>query len=255
MLQSKVVYLQETQLTSTEILRLRRRWQGQVITASFSSHSREVAILIHKSVPFQVTDINADIGGRYIIIQGTLLGEQLNLINVYGPNIDDQLFYNNLFLNISSLRGNIIMGGDFNCTLNPLVDRSSGIDASHIQTRRVISQFMTDMSRCDIWRVLNPDKKEFSCYSSTYHTYSRIDYFLISKNLMPNVKNCTYGSIVISDHAPLTLDYIAVKPLKGPPRWRFDTKWLHDPSFVSFLDSHIDMYFQINTTQTSPSVR
>lgn len=83
-----------------------------------------------------------------------------------------------------------------------------------------------------------------------------LDYrlFLISKNILPNVKNCSDNSIVISDHPPLTLDYIAVKPFKGPPRWRFDTKWQHDPGFLSFVDLHIDMYFQINTTQTSPSV-
>lgn len=42
---------------------------------SFSSHSRAVAVLIHKSIPLQVKDIYADPGGRYVIIQDALLGE------------------------------------------------------------------------------------------------------------------------------------------------------------------------------------
>ncbi len=53
-MQSKIVYLQETHLKPSDIGRMKRRWQGQVIVASFSSHSRAVAVLIHKSIPFQV---------------------------------------------------------------------------------------------------------------------------------------------------------------------------------------------------------
>ena len=83
---SKIVLLQETHLTSGEVIRLRRRWQGQVFVANFSSHARGVAILIHKSIPFQVNTTTLDPGGRFIILQGTLFGQHLILVNIYGPN-------------------------------------------------------------------------------------------------------------------------------------------------------------------------
>ena len=124
--QPKLVFIQETHLLSCEIDRLRKRWPGQVIASSFSSHSRGVAMLIHKSVPLRIQKNILDPTRRFIIIQGSLLNQDLILVNLYGPNTDDLNFYNNLFLLVSSLHGDIIIGGDFNCTLEPKLDRSSG---------------------------------------------------------------------------------------------------------------------------------
>lgn len=99
-LQSKIVFLQETHLLGGDICKIKRRWQGQVLSAPYTTHARGVMILIHKSVPLQIKTIIKDPAGRYIIIQGMLLFENINLINVYGPNEDDPKFYNNLFLTV-----------------------------------------------------------------------------------------------------------------------------------------------------------
>lgn len=195
-LHPKILFLQETHLLSGEIIKLRRRWPGQVIAASYSSHSRGVAVLIHKSVPFHILKTIRDPLGRYVIINGRMFNEYCNLVNVYGPNTDEPNFFNNLFLILSSLRGILIVAGDFNCTLDPKFDRSTGIDTSHSQSRIIINQYIKDLNLSDVWRLQNPTKKEFSYYSSSFHTYSRIDYFLISKDLIDYISNCKYSSIV-----------------------------------------------------------
>lgn len=212
---SKIVFLQETHLTQDEAIRLRRRWQGQVFAANFSSQSRGVVILIHKSIPFQINSTTLDPGGRFIILQGNLFGQYLNLVNVYGPNKDDPQFYNNIFLTLSSLRGEIFMGGDFNCALNPKIDRNSNQNPSHNQSRKVILNFMDELGLCDAWRELNPEKREFSCYSATHKTFSRLDFFLISRTLLSHVENCYYSCIIISDHATVSIEY---KNLERIPR-------------------------------------
>ncbi len=91
-LNSKIIFLQETHLLSNETTRLRRRLPGQVIACSFSSHARGVAILVHKSIPFCIQKTFLDPSGRYIIIQGSLLNQDLVLVNVYGPNNDNPSF-------------------------------------------------------------------------------------------------------------------------------------------------------------------
>ena len=174
---SKIIFLQESHLMPSDINRLRSRWPGQVISASYSSHSRGVITLIHKSIPYEVQQTVCDPAGRFIIIQGKLLSEQLNLINVYGPNDDNYKFFLDLFLNISTLSGKYIIAGDFNCALNPAKDRTPGSTASHTQSRRIIQQFMQDLNLVDIWRELKPDTLEYSCHSSTHQSYSRIDFF------------------------------------------------------------------------------
>lgn len=190
--------------------------------------------LIHKSVPFQVKNVIKDRLGRYLIIQGTLLTESLNLVNVYGPNVDDANFYVDLFLTLSASGGSYIIGGDFNCTLNPRVDRSTGIDQAHNGCRTTIHRFIKDLGLVDIWRECNPQAKTYSCYSSTFQTYSRIDYFLISSELRSKIHNSFYDSIVISDHAPCCLVYKDDRLTKDPPRWCFQHKWLQDKEFVKY---------------------
>lgn len=212
---SKILFLQEAHLTSGEVIRLRRRWKGKVFAANYSSHARGVFILIHKSIPFQINNTTLDPGGRFIILQGHLFGQYLNLVNVYGPNKDDTQFYNNIFLTLSSSRGEIIMGGDYNWVLNPNIDRNGNQDSSHNQSRKVILNFMDELGLCDAWRELNPEKREFSCYSATHKTFSRLDFFLISRTLLSHVENCYYSCIIISDHATVSIEY---KNLERIPR-------------------------------------
>lgn len=174
---SKIVFLQETHLLEKDTIKIRRRWQGSVYTTSFSSQARGVMILIHKTVPFQVKHVLKDKFGRYLIVQGSLLSENLNLVNVYGPNTDDSKYFVDLSLTLSTFAGLFIIAGDFNCTLNPSLDRSTGVDQSHNKCRAAILRFINEFSLLDIWRDLKPHAKAYSCYSNVFKTYSRIDYF------------------------------------------------------------------------------
>lgn len=118
-----------------------------MFSAPYTTHARGVMILIHKSVPFQIHNVIGDPAGRYIMVQGTLLSENINLINVYGLNEDDPKFYNNLFLTISNLSGHYVVAGDFNCTLDPSRDGSSGFDNTHNRSRKTIHHFMKELKK------------------------------------------------------------------------------------------------------------
>lgn len=143
---SNIIFLQESHMMPCDISKVKKRWQGQVYSASYSSHARGVLILIHKTIPFQVLTSIVDPKGRYIILQGTLVSEKINLVNIYGPNEDDPAFFDNLFLTLSSLPGKLIIGGDFNVTLDPLKDKSTGSDTSHTRSRKSILNFMKDLN-------------------------------------------------------------------------------------------------------------
>lgn len=156
---------------------------------------------------------------------------------------------------IASLPGTVIIAGDFNCTLDPELDRSSGLDSSHSQGRKKIRQAMKDLNLCDPWRKINPLKREYSCFSSLSKTSSRIDYFLISVSLLSNIESCIYDSAVLSDHSPVSLLYIESQTIKSPPRWRLQPRWLQNSEFIKFVGEQIDLYFTLNTDQTSAAIR
>ena len=65
------------------------------------------------------------------------MGQDINLVCVYGPNNDDASFYDNLFLTLASLYGNFCLAGDFNCTLDPALDKSSGMDVTHMENNSI----------------------------------------------------------------------------------------------------------------------
>jgi len=67
---SKIVFLQETHTLKENNMKISRRWQGNIYAALFTSQARGVMTLIHKSIPFQVSDIIKDQYGRYLIIPG-----------------------------------------------------------------------------------------------------------------------------------------------------------------------------------------
>lgn len=140
-LKAKIVFLHETHLTTDDTVKLRRRWSGQVFSASFSSNSRGVVTLIHNLLPLDLIKVDEDRFGRYLIIQCEILSVRLNLVNLYGPNDDNPFFFfRNLFLFLADLPGRFIIGGDFNCTLHPEFDRSTGIANTHAHTRNKLLQ-------------------------------------------------------------------------------------------------------------------
>lgn len=153
------------------------------------------------------------------------------------------------------MNGSFILGGDFNCVLNPTIDRSTGRDMGKTRTRELLKQFVEDPNLVDVWRERNPDKNHYSCYSSAYKSHSRIDYFLISRELLPKVSECWYNGIVISDHAAVSLKIQIDKIVHSPPNWRFQARWLQDQAFVDTIGSKISSFFALNTDETSACTR
>ncbi|KAJ0062189.1 hypothetical protein NL108_017638 [Boleophthalmus pectinirostris] len=255
LLKSKIVFIQESHLTTSDIQIITKRWPGQVFHACFTSHARGVLILIHKSIPFQKSKVITDPGGRYIILQGTVLSQKINLITVYGPNDDSPSFFENLFLTLSVLDGTYIIGGDFNCTLDPVLDRSSQNDSTHTKTRKILHNYMQDLKLHDVWRTKNPTNIQYSCFSGSCKSHSRIDYFLTSIDLEPHVKDCWYNSIVLSDHAPVSVEVQLGRFKHSPKRWRLQTFLLRDEVFTKFVGKCIDNYFDLNKDETSASIR
>lgn len=76
-LQSKIVFLQETHLTHVDELKMRWRWKGETLSAPFTSQARGVMTLVHESIPLQINKVIKDKAGCYLIIQGSILREQL----------------------------------------------------------------------------------------------------------------------------------------------------------------------------------
>lgn len=83
---------------------------------------------------------------QYVMIQGNMYSETWTFLNVYAPNDDDHSFIQELFLKVSECSGNILIGGDFNFCLDPVLDRSSNTVVTRTKVARSTMGFMKEKS-------------------------------------------------------------------------------------------------------------
>ena len=127
-----VIFLQETHSTKNSEPLWKRECRGAPFFCSHgANNSRGVASLIHNNFDRSVEEIVTDANGRYIMLKVLLRGERDILVNIYSPNRDNKLvdFYHSVLQSVKTNdfdSDNIIMGGDFNCPLNPIVDKGGG---------------------------------------------------------------------------------------------------------------------------------
>ena len=98
-----------------------------------SPNSRGVAILFKKGVDCIIHSKILDPGGRYVILKAEIKDKMYLLINIYAPNKDTNIveFLKGLGTTLQkenlNEEENIILGGDFNCPLNAMLDKKGGI--------------------------------------------------------------------------------------------------------------------------------
>lgn len=246
-LKTDVLFLQETHLRLEDHTRLRKAWVNHIFHSKFNNRSRGVAILINKRIQFSLNAIMADPNGRYVIVSGLLFQTPVLLVNVYAPNWDDAEFANKLLSSLPNLDTHrLILAGDLNCTIDPLLDKSSPKSTSPSVMSRVFSDFMRQNGCLDPWRFQNPTSKQFSFFSHVHHSFSRIDYFFIDSSFIPAVKSVEYLAIIISDHAPLILDLSFTLNVREQSFWRLNSLLLSNEKFCEHVSTNIDTFLEVN---------
>lgn len=247
-LNAEIAFLQETHLRNQGHFRLRKGWVVQMYHSNFLFKSQGTAILINKNTPFIPSHVTSDPHGRFVVVTGHLYNTPLILANVYTPNCDDEHFFSTFFASLPDLNThNLIMGGDFNCVLDPKLDRSSNKIQSLTKSAKLIRSFLNTYKITDPWQFKYPSSRSYSFFSHVHHLYSQIDYFLVDCKLLPSVRRCDYEAIVISDHAPHLMQ-LAFLNKNMPRKWRFNNLLLADKFFTDFISSQIEFFLTTNNT-------
>ena len=108
-----VYILQDTHFIDKEENYIRTQWGFECYFSNFASNSRGVAILFNNNFEFKVQNVERDDNGNRLILTIEIEGKLFTLINIYGPNKDDQEFYKQLLLKINENENTVIMAGDF----------------------------------------------------------------------------------------------------------------------------------------------
>ncbi len=249
-LSSDIVFLQETHIKPSEQKRLRSTWVSQVYQSTFSSKARGVAILVRRTVPFVFKTQITDSGGRFILVTGTISSITLVLLNIYAPNFDSPDFFCKIFNLVTQYNDhNIIIGGDFNAYFDAKMDRSSLSVAPILKSVSVLKNLTKSLDLVDIWRHQHPTERQYSFFSPVHGSFTRIDYLLVDSRLISKAVSSTYHSILISDHAPLSMaiDFNLHAPQYN---WKFNPSLYSDDTFSSYISAKIADFLHFNDNGT-----
>ena len=170
-------------------------------------------------------------------------------MNVYGPNNDNQAvqFYDHL-IDVLRKEGlayedKIIIGGDFNCPINPLLDKKGGILVLRKKVVERIEEIQTTFNLHDVWRVKYPQAKSFTWSQKSPFIFCRLDYWLISNSLQDLIKDVNIIAAIRSDHSAIFLHLQEIEECqRGPGFWKMNTSLLTDENFVQKMKEKLDQW-------------
>ena len=177
---------------------------------------------------------------EYAILQS--LSWPLLLINIYAPNTTTKqsLFFQTLSELIYDEGYNdfdykIILGGDWNVTMDPDLD-CSGRNPVLKDSVKCVEDIMLNYDLVDIWRIRNPNSKKFSWRQKSPIIQRRLDYWLISDLLQDDVAKVDIVTAIRTDHHAITLEIDSLNDQqRGPSFWKFNNSLLDDAFFVERL--------------------
>ena len=135
---------------------------------------------------------------------------------------------------------NLLVGGDFNCPINPILDKKGGslllLLLSLFPRKSVvasISCFEEDLDLVDIWRVKNPVSRSFTWSQNSPNIFCRLDYWLISSNLQDLLMSTSIVPAIKTDHAAIFVEFGTTdNQVKGPGLWKMNCSILDDEGYI-----------------------
>ena len=129
---SDLIFLQETHSKIETENQWERECGGKMLFSHGSRNARGVAVLFRNGFDISIDSSKIDPQGRFLVVKAKIEDNMFILANIYAPNKDrcSRLFFENLqnhLLEFGISAENNIIGGDFNCPLNPHLDKKGGI--------------------------------------------------------------------------------------------------------------------------------
>ena len=236
-----IIFLQECHSAKADTISWSQQWGNKIFYNHGTQQARGVMILFKLNIlelnPIKVFEDN----------EGRVLGVKIRsinntdslLVNVYGPNSDTPLFFENLNNMIrSSEISTIIMAGDFNVPLNYEFDTTAQTD-SHNKSRKILSEMMEKLNLWDIWRAKNTGELKYTWYRLQSKVMSRLDYFLISGDIVGEIDSPNIQIPIHSDHCLIDLKWTEVKTERGRGLWKHNNALLYESNYVDGMNSTI----------------
>ena len=241
-LKADIICLQETHLIQKDFNMLSKEWNVDYFIAGNSTNSRGVMIMINNSFEYKVNQCIKDPEGIYVIVKLSIANLiNVFIINLYAPNRDDPAWFKLLFDRVQSISNNSeIWTGDWNAALseNNIYNYTA---LRNPLASKTINSFMSKGNLLDIWRIQHENRKRFTWRSDKPCRASRLDYFLISEEILSLNPKSEILNAYRSDHNIIKLSINKSGQKRGKGLWKFNNALLENLEFVDMIKSEISL--------------
>ncbi|KAK3084078.1 hypothetical protein FSP39_007782 [Pinctada imbricata] len=163
------------------------------------------------------------------------------LINIYGPNNDNPDFYRKIRDLINNANTDfVILAGDFNLVIDPEKDYYNYKHINNPNARKVVLDLMEEFNLTDVWRVHNKESKGFTWSVRNPYKRARLDFFLVSDELMNIVESSQISPGYRTDHSLIEICLKFENQEKGRGFWRFNNSLLRDKKYIDKVKQEIE---------------
>ncbi len=207
---SDVLVLTEYRSNNSELLKKALKTCGYRYQYSICTEPKVNSVLVTSKIEFssETFDELKEHKNRVIKLQNS----DYTIFGCYFPLKKQKKKIFEFLLKQIDKNENIIITGDYNTGKHYLDEKGATF---------YNSQYLDEFEKkglFDVWRILNPKRKEFSWYSTAGNGF-RLDHFFIDKKFKNDVINCYYKHIYreekISDHSLMSLELKSYKTKNG----------------------------------------
>ena len=240
---SDILCIQESHFARDKSPKFQHHKFPHIFVSNHKKKKRGVITAVKDTVSFQQLDLKTDAHGRYIILVASIDNSTYTIVNIYAPNKNPHQFIQKVIKMARKIqKGCLIICGDFNAPLDPDMDTSR----KGKTPRKGLADIFLIEDLYDPWRCLHTTEKDFTFFSNVHKSYSRLDYFITDKNLLPKIVDAKIHNLTWSDHAPITIEIDSNQICPNNYLWRNNTFILAQGKHQSVMKESIEEFFVMN---------
>ncbi|GBG72292.1 hypothetical protein CBR_g11220 [Chara braunii] len=242
-----VLLLQETKLSEEKLVELEKWWDGPQVWAPAQGTRGGVGILIHRDLSVKILDSEADIWGRWAWVRLEEGRMECAIMSVYAPTNPKERarFFQNLIPRIPKVE-KLIMAGDWNLSLDTALGHASS--TTNREDTQALLTMIDELNLVDPFRSLMPEAAGYTWTShmkkeSNLVTRRRLDYFLVSEQVLEGVTKVTPVSHPLSYHKPVTAEInLQWGVARGRGFFRLNNQNLADAGLMEWVANHMEKW-------------
>lgn len=251
-----LICLQETHLVPDRISQLRKPWVQWSLHSTYSTYSRGVSLLVHRSLRWEVGLVQKDPEGRYVFVHAWIDSLPYVLLGLYlPPPANLSVLHQAARFAAQFPSATLLCFGDFNLVFDPTFDRfSASPGPSTTSPPTALAQFLGEMGWHDLWRLNSPSTLVYSCHSTGSNALSRIDYLCGNARACTEVVDIQYLPRAVSDHSPILAEFAATVSRESRTSLRINPFWLNLFLPNDRIPDQLAAFLEVNLPPNNPAL-